>query len=962
MADIEISPRVGMSFGPFSLFPGERLLTRDDVPVEIGGRSLDLLIVLTEQPGRVLSKRDLLKRVWHDVVVEDGSLRFHMAGLRKLLGDGKDGARYIATQVGVGYAFVCEVRQHGPAPTAAVVSSPPEEPAAAPLNLPPGLQLLIGRERDIDLLRQRVADTPLFTIVGPGGVGKTSLAVEIGHLLADSFDQRVAFIDFSMLDNPDLVPGMLAGGMGIAVQGGEPEAAILGHLRESRFLLLLDNCEHLIEPIALLAERLLHAAPQLRILATSREPLRVRGEHIHRLDALACPEDDPALTTEEILSYAAVRLLHDRACAADSTLEIDDHAARLMAVICRRLDGMALALELVAARIPTHGLQATARQLDERFSLGWAGRRTALPRQQTLQAMLDWSYALLTEDERMVLERLCVFVGPFSVDAALEVVADAALGSDRVIAALDELVAKSLISPDRARGAGSYRLLEMTRTYARQKLQERDDDALRTAARRHAAYFLAELEAVAAQNEDVLQDARPLRQQLGNIRSALDWSFGPQGDRRIGERLAAASTPIFLNLSHYAECQNWCARALDGAEKAQGPTALEMELQGALGLSLMFSKGSTKAAGQALTRALEVATALDDAWGQLRMLGRLHSYHERIGDCAISMEHARRALAIAETMDDPEAIGVACSLLGISHYLAGNQRGAVEDLERALALCPVLDRARTLYYGFDHRNRATIALARSLWLSGQAGRATAMTHQVVATAARLDQPVTLCIALIWQYALHVWQDDLEAAQQTLATFADCAQRNALGPYIMAAEGFRGDLAIRRGQSGSAVEDVERCLIQLRAARYELLTTAFSITHARGLLLDRRWREAEALIDAAIARCRSIGEGFALPELLGMKAILAEATGGDARTSTAFLKQALDLSRDQGAWAWTMRTVVPLATQLAAQGEPQEAIQCLESVIAATPDMDAMPDARRAGELLVTLRQASGVPS
>ncbi|MFK4873985.1 ATP-binding protein [Novosphingobium sp. ZW T3_23] len=960
MADIGISPaREGLYFGPFALFANERLLTKDGLPVEIGGRSLDLLIALTDQPGRVLSKRELLKRVWSDVVVEDGSLRFHMVGLRKLLGDGKDGARYIATQVGVGYAFVAQVERHGQRPSPAAVPgtiSVSGEPASASSNLPPRLPLLIGRDGDIDLLRQRVARTSLFTIVGPGGVGKTSLAVEMGHDLAESFQHQLAFIDFSMLENPELVPGMLAGGMGIAVQGADPLAAVLGFVQDRPFLLLLDNCEHLIEPIALLVEQLTDAAPHLRILATSREPLRVRGEHVHRLDALAFPEHERDLTTAEILSYPAVQLLRDRACAADSTLEIDQEAARMMAVICRRLDGMALALELAAVRVASHGLPAATRQLEARFSLAWAGRRTAQPRQQTLHAMLDWSYDLLTDTERSVLERLCVFVGPFSVDAALEVVADAALGSDAVIAAFDGLVAKSLVAPDRAQAAGSYRLLEMTRAYARQKLHERGDEASGAAARRHAAYFLAELEAIVASDDDVLQDSRPLRRQLGNIRSALDWCFGEHGDLRIGVRLTAASTTIFVGLSHYAECQSRCARALDMLEDAQRGTALEMELQGALGLASMFSRGSTRAAGEALSRALEVATALDDPWCQLRMLGRLHIYHERIGDCAIAAEHARRAVAIAAILDDPEAIGVACSLSGISHYLAGNQRQAVEDLERSLACCPVAGRSRMLYYGFDHRNRSTIALARSLWLSGQYRRSVIMTRQALDLAARLDQPVTLCIALIWQFALQVWQDDLDGAEETLTAFTECARVNALGPYMIAAEGFAGDLAIRRGHGGSAVDAVARSVIQLRAARYELLTTTLSIAQVRGLLLDRRYHEATDLVDAAIARCRDIGEGFAMPELLGMKARIAEAANRDAQASVAFLEQALALSQQQGAGAWTLRTAIALALQLAAAARPQEALSRLEGAMATAADLEATPDAVKARELLATLRQ------
>ena len=567
MADVDQQLGERMCFGPFCLAPGERLLTKHGEPVEIGGRSFDLLVVLTEQPGRVLSKRELLKRVWSDVVVEDGSLRFHMAGLRKLLGDGTDGARYIATQVGVGYAFVAPIERQGGTAT----RRPADESIKAPVsttNLPARLPHLIGRERDVEFLVERVTDTPLFSIVGAAGVGKTSLAIEIGHRLAPAFTDQVAFVDFSMLENMAVVPSMIAGAMGIAVQSEDPLAVILGHIRDRPFLLILDNCEHVIEPVAAIVERIVEEAPHARILATSREPLRVRAEHVLRLDALAYPEELAGLTTDQILAYPAIELFRERATAADSALVIDAEAARLIAEMCQRLGGMALPIELAAVRVATHGIEATARQLGERFSLGWSGRRTAQPRQQTLQATLDWSYELLSDVERVVLERLSIFVGPFSIDAALDVVADAEIGSDAVAFALDELVSKSLISPDRSRRTGTYRLLEMTRAYAREKLFARGPEAQAGIARRHAAYFLAEL-VMAEQDQGVLQDARPLRLQLGNIRSALDWCFGPHGDRRIAVRLAAASAPVFLNLSHLIECRTWCGTRRDRGRPAR---------------------------------------------------------------------------------------------------------------------------------------------------------------------------------------------------------------------------------------------------------------------------------------------------------------------------------------------------------------------------------------------------------
>jgi len=905
-----------LAFGPFCLTPRERLLTRNGQPVYVGGRSFDLLVVLTEQPGRVLSKRELLKRVWSDVVVEDGSLRFHMAGLRKLLGDGEGGARYIATQVGVGYAFVAPVERLGASGTAVPPPGSSQDDAADKIpagtsNLPPRLPHLIGRERDVSLLIKRVVDTPLFTIFGAAGVGKTSLAIEIGHHLAPRFDEQVVFVDFSMLENPAVVPSMIAGAMGIAVQTEDPLAVILGHIRDRRYLLVLDNCEHVIEPAANIVERIVEEAPNTRVLATSREPLRIRSEHIHRLDALAYPDDPSNLTLAQLLDYPAVQLFCERAAAADSSLEIDEESARLIGGMCSRLDGMALPIELAAVRVATHGISATARQLGEHFSLGWAGRRTAQPRQQTLQATLDWSYNLLSETEQIVFERLAIFVGPFSIDASLEVAVDLEIGSNDVAVAVDELASKSLIAPSRSRDSGTYRLLEMTRAYAREKLHARGQDQYAAVARRHARFFLAELEAIGGQDSDVLQDPRPLRLQLGNIRSALDWCFGSDGDLRIGVRLAAASAPVFQALSHLLECRTWCTRALAELEDAQRGIAIELELQGALGFSLMFTRGNSAAAGQALARALEVATDLEDHWSQLRMLGGLHIFHERIGEYSIAMLHAQRAVEVANTIAEPEAIGIAASLSGISHHLAGDQIRARQELELALAKSPPSQRSRTIRYGFDHRNRSGIALARTLWLTGHSARAAAATRQTVREAAQLDHPVTHCIALIWSLAVHLWMNELDAADEALAAFTECAEVNALGPYIAAAGGFRGELAIQRGRLGEALGAVEESLSRLRAARYELLTTPFSIALARGLILTARYHEARELIDATIARCNGNGERFAMPELLRVKAEILRRTDGNVGASEALLKEAMNLARAQGSRAWELRIAADL---------------------------------------------------
>lgn len=932
-----------ISFGPFVLAPAERRLTRDGAPVDIGGRSFDLLVALVEQPGRVLSKRELLKRVWTDVVVEDGSLRFHMAALRKILRDGEGGARYIATQVGVGYAFVAAVERQGP------VAPASPRPSSGPLatNLPARQSRLIGRDRDVQLLLGRVLDTPLFTIVGAAGVGKTSLALDVAHGLAGRFESRVAFVDLAMIEDPTLVPAMTAGAMGIPVHAEDPLAVILGHVRDRPHLLVLDNCEHVVEAAARLVERLLDAAPEVRILATSREPLRVRDERVHRLDALAYPEDAGDLDRARILAYPAVELFCERARAADSSLEVDDDAARLIASMCVRLDGMALPIELAAVRVATHGVQATARQLGERFSLGWPGRRTAVPRQQTLQATLDWSYALLPGPEQRVLERLAIFVGPFSIDAALAVVADAEIGADAVVFALDELASKSLIAPDRARGTGTYRLLEMTRAYARQKLLARGE--LDAASRRHAGFFLAELEAIAVPSEDVTSDPRPLRQQLGNIRSALEWTFDRGGDLASAVRLAAASAPVFLHLSHLTECRTWCARALGVIADDQRGTTLELELQAALGIATMFTRGNSEATGAALARALEVATILGDRHNELRMLGRLHIFHERIGEFSVAMRLAMRAVAVAEALGEPEALCVAYSLSGISHHLAGNQVQARADLERSLAASPLSMRSRTVHHGFDHRNRSGIALARTLWLCGAAGRAGAVARQTVQLAAALDHPVTHCVALIWSLSVHLWMEELDLADDALEAFATCAEVNALGPYIAAASGIRGELAIQRGQTATSLGAVEESLARLRASRYELLTTPFSLALARGLRLAGRRHEALDLVQATLTRCDATGERFAVPELLRLK---AELFPDDAAAAIALLEEAMTLGRAQGARAWELKAAIDLVPLLSRVGRAVEARERLETALAGHEET---PDTRRARALLTALR-------
>src|SRR3954464_2439992 len=317
----------GTSFGPFNLLVSERLLTKVGVPIELGARALDILITLISAPNEVVIKRDLMSRVWPDVTVEEGSLRFHMASLRKALGDGKAGARYITTIAGRGYCFVAPVSQSNASRFAA-----PAPAAGFPhANLPPRLSRMVGRDDDVLKLSGQLIASRFVTIVGPGGVGKTTVAVAVAHHLVEAFAGFVLFVDLGMLSDPRLAATAVASMMGLSVQSKDPTPGLIQFLKDKRILVILDTCDHLVETVAALAASIMAAAPQVHILATSRESLRIEGEHVYRLEALACPPDAPGLSAAAVLEFPAAQLFMERAVASGAHLDVSDVNALIVA-------------------------------------------------------------------------------------------------------------------------------------------------------------------------------------------------------------------------------------------------------------------------------------------------------------------------------------------------------------------------------------------------------------------------------------------------------------------------------------------------------------------------------------------------------------------------------------------------------------------------------------------------------
>ena len=946
----------GLSFGPFNLLVGERLFTKEGVPVELGSRALEILVVLISTPNTVVSKNDLISRVWPDVTVDEGSVRTHMANLRKVLGDGREGARYIVTIPGRGYCWVAPVSdQTTPrdgAPVRAGVAAV-DFPRANLPNRPFGL---VGRDDDVVKLSRQLTSSRLVTIVGSGGIGKTTVALAVAHDLLETFTGSVVFVDLGMLNDPKLVATAVASLLGLSVQSDDAMPSLIAYLKNRRILLIFDTCEHLVEAVASLAEGIMHTAPQVHILATSREALRVEGERVYRLDALACPPDEPGLTAAAIQQFPATQLFVERAVASGASLDISDAQAPIVADICRRLDGVALAIELVARRVDSYGLQQTATLLDQRLTFLGLGSRTAPPRQRTLQATLDWSYELLSALERLVLRRLAVFVGHFTLDAVLAIATSETLDQWTVIDAIDSLVAKSIVASHPIGGMMRYRLLDTTRAYA---LGISTDDAESAdLAVRHATYYRRWLEQAATEWAALptTTDRAPHFAGLNNVRAALEWCFGQNGNAKIGLELASVAAPVFAAMSLLPECHRWAAQAIGALDNATRGDLKEMHLQAALGLSLLLMRGSTEAARVALNRGLAIAEERGDALNQLQLLAPLNGYHFTIGDFKTTLAFGKRASAISKVIADPAAIALAHCIAGMSLALTGDLAGARIELAAARQRGPSAQPTKAVYLGFDGYVWAGIFLARTLWLQGQPDQAVEFAHQAIDDAASIDHPVTLSIVLIRAISLFLWIDDFETAEELLDWFIAHAESHSLGPYLAVGRGYKGMLAVRRGDASDGVQSLQAALAELRSARYELLTAIFSISLVQGLAALSRFGEAMTMIDESVKLVESSGELSHLPELLRVKGNVLVSMGQHSDDAELCFTQSLELSRRQGARAWELRSAIDLATLWAGEGRSGEARGVLLPVFQQFTEGSDTADLKSAERLLRTLSE------
>jgi predicted ATPase/DNA-binding winged helix-turn-helix (wHTH) protein len=459
-----------VSFDTFELIPAQRLLLDAGKPLRLGSRAFEILVALIEHAGKTVSKEALIARVWPKTVVEECNLRVHVGALRKALGQGQVDNRYIENVAGRGYSFVAPLTRSLKDTTEIRFDHTGAGTTKHSRNLPVLLTRVIGRDKTLALLEIMLKSHRLVTIVGPGGMGKTTVALPVAHSVARGFEHGACFSDLALLSDPAPLPGTLAASLGIPTCASGYAANLIDFLRDKHMLIVLDTCEHLIDAVARLAEEILQSAPQVCILATSREPLRAKGEWLYRLPPLASKTSSARPTAADALGCASVQLFYERACASLDSFHLTDEVAPTIAQLCRKLDGLPLAIELAAASVERFGLHDLLAHLDERLHLLCRGLRTAHPRHQTLPAMLEWSHDTLSDLERTVFRRLAVFKGDFTLQSSGMVVRCPQLTATDIHRGVARLTEKSLLSADIRGDVVYYRLLDPTRAYAFGKL------------------------------------------------------------------------------------------------------------------------------------------------------------------------------------------------------------------------------------------------------------------------------------------------------------------------------------------------------------------------------------------------------------------------------------------------------------------------------------------------------------
>lgn len=854
-----------LDFGRFRIQPAQRQLLVDEAPAKLGARAFDVLQALIERRERVVSKDELLELVWPGLVVEENNLQVHISALRKLLGP-----QAIATIPGRGYRFTLRTevaaeafsgssaaagphapdnQQAGaPAHTGVVVDFPgPKLLATRANNLPQQLTRFIGRAIEIAAIEALLTRTRLLTLTGSGGCGKTRLSLEVATGTLNRFADGAWFIELAPLVDPELVPQAIAMVLGVKEVPGTPISQTLTeHLKSKQLLLLLDNCEHLLDACTDVADALARYCPGIRILASSRETLGVGGEQCYRVPSLSLPDREEAPTPQNLTRYESVQLFVDRAQLLREDFKITGDNAPALASLCRRLDGIPLAIELAAARVRALSVEEIDGRLEQRFLLLTSGSRMALPRHQTLRALIDWSYDLLHEPERLLLQRLSVFAGGWMLAAAEAVCAGEDVAEGEVLDRLTLLCDKNLVVISEKDGKTRYRLLETVRQYVLEKLKESGDET--AVQKRHRDYFLALAEEAEPKlvGPDQAAWLRRLDEEHENLLAALGWSL-TEAESRGGLRFCTSLHRFWVTRGHFAEGWEWCRRILGKPGKVERSLERAHALAAAGGMAWYI--GDPRANQAWRKESLAIARELGDRRGIANALFGLGSLATAWGDVCAGRARHEEALDIMQDLGDQR--GIAVSLHGLANVALwqSDYPAAQALLERSLTIARQVGDRRLI--AFLLRGLGLVAFFRE-----DLSTSWTLLEDCLAVARRLGDETEAAAALcslgtvahdrrdlVAAHALH--RESLALGQTHRSRLEITDSLEGLGEVASA---LGGPLRAARiwGAAERLREEVGFPLPPVYQRRHDLSVAAARAALDDPAVFDRAWQEGHAL--------------------------------------------------------------------------------------------------------------------
>lgn len=928
-------------FGPFRFDTVAHILWDGSVPVRLGSRASAILGALLDAPGASVSRDTLIQSAWPGLHVDQTNLRVQISGLRKAL---REFGGAIRADPSRGYRFEADVVVADPA------ARSPERRKR--LGVPGIIVKPIGRETETATIHELFKSRRLVTIAGSGGIGKTTIALKIANDRAARYADGACFADLGRISSADLVHSVLANAIESRVTGWPGIDHIVSALRDRRLLLVLDCCEHVLDPVAGLVERLLAETAYVDILVTTREPLLLGEEAVWQLAPLAIPPKAAEPLAKDVAAYSSVQLFLKCVDQRAANLLFDDHAASAVAEICRRLDGVPLAIEIAASMTAVLGLQQVLRSLDEQSSLIniKLDRRSVVPRQRSLFSTIDWSYHLLSKEEQSTLRRTACFAGAFSIEAGIAVTSSDQSTVQNAREAILGLSRRSLLSAESHATHTAYRLLDTTRAYIAQldaPTEERE-----AAQRRHAEYFLRRLEAIDWDLYDAQSEGGTMRAYLDEVRAALEWSFG--NDPELGVRLALAAETLWLALTSLVQGVPYLTKALQFVDDGiTSDAAVRCRLLVSLASAQVYLPGFEGAS--LYERAWRAAQTAKDGFAELRALyGIIQNLLLTRRPATSHLEALGKA---AERSDDPNVHYLFQRISAFNDFETSAIRLAHQRFEAFLHDCPSISRSAYLYFGgIDPFISCKIGLALAKYYMGDCEQALSLANTAVHEA-EVQGHITTNYFVLAQGALwvNISSGEFERARSYLERLEDVSRLHR--PWHAVAEAFRAlFLKYASGDAKAAADMLTSCLTDEFIVKTGSLHPILWVELADARRIIGDLDGAHSALEKAMQQClgptdvRLIGKHNSILA----RVLMARNRPGDLDTARELLRRAIDLSSQYEFYLYECEASVGLAELELLARRPSVARSVLIDLLANVRGREKVPFLSRARTILIEI--------